>query len=210
MIEINRTELKLSAKNLIKEKWFNLFLGSFIVLALTGAVNGIVGLGQFLSIALAVLYIGLSCFYLNYIDNDKIDYMDIFFSFKAKDINVYIRHLGVMLLMGLFIILWTLLLIVPGIIKAIAYSQVTYIIAENPDKDIMSALKESEKMMNGYKMEYFVMQLSFIGWFLLTVITFGVAGLYVLPYYSTTIALLYRKLKPKNEIEIIAEATFIS
>ncbi|MDD4316555.1 MAG: DUF975 family protein, partial [Clostridia bacterium] len=173
-----------------------------IVLALSGAVNGIPGFGQILSRAMLVLEIGLSVFYLKFINNEKTDYMDVFFSFTFKDLNKYLNHLGTMLARMLLIVLWMLLFIIPGIIKAIAYSQVTYIKAENPDMDIMECLKESQRLMDGHKMEYFVMQLSFIGWFLLICITFGLAAIYVLPYHATTMALYYRALTP--QIEIIA------
>jgi uncharacterized membrane protein len=108
-----------------------------------------------------------------------------------------------MLVKMLLIFLWSLLFIIPGIVKAIAYSQAEYIKAENPDIDIMDTLKESERLMKGHKMEYFVLCLSFIGWWFLVVITFFLAGIYVMPYYSTTKALFYRNLVPKIKIEAV-------
>lgn len=202
MNNFDRAGMKTLAKQKIKGQVINLFLANLIVLALSGAVNGIPGFGQILSLAMLVLEIGLSVFYLKFINNEKTDYMDVFFSFTFKDLNKYLNHLGTMLARMLLIVLWMLLFIIPGIIKAIAYSQVTYIKAENPDMDIMECLKESQRLMDGHKMEYFVMQLSFIGWFLLICITFGLAAIYVLPYHATTMALYYRALTP--QIEIIA------
>lgn len=203
MEKFDRIVTKNLAKQKIKGKVINLFLADLIVLALTGAANGIPGLGQLISIAMLVLNIGLGAFYLKFIETDATDYMDIFFSFSFKDLNKYLNHLATMLARMLLVFLWTLLFIIPGIIKAIAYSQTEYIKAENPDMDIMDTLKESERLMNGHKMEYFVLCLSFIGWFLLIGLTFGLAGIYVLPYFSTTKALFYRNLVPKIKIEAV-------
>lgn len=203
MENYNRTTLKNLAKEKIKGKVLNLFLAELVVLALTGAANGIPGLGQLVSIAMLVLTIGLSVFYLKFLDNGTMDYMDLFYSFSFKDLNKYLNHLATMLVKMLLIFLWSLLFIIPGIVKAIAYSQAEYIKAENPDMDIMGTLKESERLMKGHKMEYFVLCLSFIGWWFLVVITFFLAGIYVMPYYSTTKALFYRNLVPKIKIEAV-------
>ncbi len=192
----DRVKTKETAKSKIKNNIFNLFVANLIVLVIMGPINGIPGFGQIIAILLSVVQIGLSVFYLNYLDKKQIDYVDIFYSFKVKDINTYLIHLGTILVKYLLIFLWMLLFIIPGIIKAIAYSQVNYIRAENPDLDIMGCLKESEEMMYGHKMEYFLLQLSFIGWFFLVVITFGILSIYVMPYYSMVMAMYYRNLRP--------------
>lgn len=200
MENFDRAGLKNLAKQKLKGKVINLFLADLIVIALTGAANGIPGFGQLVSIVMLVLSIGLSVFYLKFLETGETDYMHIFFSFTFKDLNKYLNHLATMLVRILLIFLWSLLLVIPGIIKAMAYSQVDYIKAENPDMDIMETLRESERLMKGHKMEYFVLCLSFFGWFLLVGITFGLAGIYVMPYFSTTRALYYRNLVPKIEI----------
>jgi len=202
MENIDRAKIKEEAKAKIKGKVFNLLLANIITLALLGPVNGLPAFGQIVMIALSVVMFGLSFLYLNFIDNGKIDYMDLFYSFKVKDINTYLIHLGTIIVRTILIFLWTLLLIIPGIIKAIAYSQVNYIRAEKPDQDIMDCLKESENLMNGHKMEYFVLQLSFIGWFFLIPLTFGLVLIYLLPYYTATMTLYYRELRPKADEEI--------
>lgn len=93
------------------------------------------------------------------------------------------------------IFLWSLLFVIPGVIKALAYSQSFYIKAENPKMSASEALALSEKMTYGYKMDIFVLYLSFIGWDLLCGITFGLAGLYVAPYFHLTMTQLYLYLK---------------
>lgn len=111
--------------------------------------------------------------------------------------------------MSLFVFLWSLLLIIPGIIKVISYSQAFYIKTENPQMSPMECLRASEDLMRNNKMEYFVLQLSFIGWFILCVLTFGLGFIYVLPYHSVTNAMYYRHLSPLAKIEIIENDTEI-
>jgi uncharacterized membrane protein len=108
----------------------------------------------------------------------------------------YWRSVGGMLWMGLFIFLWSLLLFIPGIIKALAYFATPYILAEFPNVEPTEALKISMRMTHGYKGDVFVMGLSFIGWQLLNGLTFGILGLlYVNPYFYTSMAGLYQELK---------------
>ncbi len=106
-----------------------------------------------------------------------------------------------MFLKNLYIFLWTLLFIIPGIIKAYSYRMVPYILADNPQMDTSEALALSSKMMNGEKMEAFVLDLSFIGWYMLGALAFGVGVLFVNPYKFSTDAQLYLVLKDKNAIE---------
>ena len=91
--------------------------------------------------------------------------------------------------------LWSCLLVVPGIIKSFSYSQAQLIIAENPTMSANEAITLSRKMMDGHKWEYFVFILSFILWFLLVGVTFGIAGIYVIPYVQTAQINFYKKVK---------------
>lgn len=108
----------------------------------------------------------------------------------------YGRKLGGILWMDLFILLWSLLFIIPGIIKAIAYSFTPYILAECPNVPATEAVKISMRMTQGHKGEIFIMSLSFFGWFLLSGLTMGLVGIfYVNPYFYTSMAGLYDDLK---------------
>ena len=90
--------------------------------------------------------------------------------------------------------LWTLLFIIPGIVKAIAYSQTDYIVAEFPHVPVTQALDISKKITQGYKADLFVLHLSFVGWNLLCVFTFGIASLWVMPYQTMTYINAYHGL----------------
>ena len=101
------------------------------------------------------------------------------------------RVLSVYILMGIFIFLWSLLLIIPGIIKACAYSQAPYILMDNPDMTAMECIAASSRLMRGYKGEWFVLQLSFIGWEILAALTFGILQIWLQPYIGIANAGFY-------------------
>lgn len=92
---------------------------------------------------------------------------------------------------GLFILLWSILLVVPGIIAAIKYSQAFYILADDPSKDIMQCIEESKWMMRGNKWKYFCLMLSFIGWAILAAIPAGLGYIWLLPYVYMTQTAFY-------------------
>ena len=111
----------------------------------------------------------------------------------------YWRNFGAMLLRDLLVFLFMLLLIIPGIIKAYAYRMVPYILAENPDISAKEALALSQEMMDGNKMEAFKLDLSFIGWILLGILTLGlVLVFWTGPYMQNTNAALYARLSEKR------------
>ena len=101
-----------------------------------------------------------------------------------------------MLLRGVYTFLWSLLFLIPGIVKSYAYSMVPYIIYENPNLTAKQAIALSCKLTDGYKWDLFILDLSFIGWNLLSAITGGILGiLYVYPYMGVTHATVYEHLK---------------
>ena len=87
---------------------------------------------------------------------------------------------------------------IPGVIKDLSYAMTPFIMAENPDMTASEAIEASKQMMEGHKTELFLLDLSFLGWILLTVITFGIAGIWTIPYMSTTSANAYRWLKEQK------------
>lgn len=98
------------------------------------------------------------------------------------------------ILQGIFIFLWTLLLIIPGIIKSLAYSQYYFVLRDHPEYSITEAITESRKLMDGYKWKYFLLNLSFIGWSILAIITLGIGFLWLIPYITTCLAAFYDKV----------------
>ena len=113
--------------------------------------------------------------------------------------NQYLNVVKTMFLRWLFHFLWTLLFIIPGFIKFYSYSMVPYIMAEDPGMDSMQAITLSRKLMDGEKMNKFMLDLSFIGWFLLSLCTCGLVGfLYLAPYKAATDAEFYTVVRGKT------------
>lgn len=106
----------------------------------------------------------------------------------------YGRILGTMLLSSVYQFLWMLLLIVPGIIKGYSYALTPYLLKDHPELKFNAAIEESMRLMSGNKMRLFLLDLSFIGWFLLGLITFGIAFLWITPYWNTARAAFYEDL----------------
>lgn len=108
----------------------------------------------------------------------------------------YAHTVWIMFCKELYIFGWTLLFIIPGIIKGFSYMMIPYILAENPEISHDRAFEISKEMMNGHKWDAFVLELSFIGWRILTTITFGIVGIFWTgPYMDATYAEFYTALK---------------
>lgn len=120
--------------------------------------------------------------------------------------NNYGRALGASLLVHIYTFLWTLLLIVPGIIKFYAYSQTYFILHDNPEMGINDAIDESMRMMNGHKEQLFMLDLSFIGWILLGILSCGIGLLWIEPYCMNAHAAFYENLKMEDLKERILPA----
>lgn len=117
----------------------------------------------------------------------------IFYGFQCGN---YMNIVKTMFLRGLYIFGWSLLLVIPGIIKSYAYLLVPYILAENPDMTANEAIGYSNEMMKGYKLEAFVLSWSFIGWDILNTLTVGILGVfYVNPYKHATWTEFYTAVK---------------
>ena len=112
----------------------------------------------------------------------------------------YARTVGAVLLVFVYTLLWTLLLVIPGIIKAYSYSMTFYILRENPEMTAGDAITASQKMMDGHKMDLFLLSLSFIGWAILASITFGIGYMWLIPYIYTAYAAFYETLKKETSV----------
>lgn len=129
--------------------------------------------------------------------------------FSGFENGRYGRSVSCSLLVYLFTMLWSLLLVVPGIIKGIAYSMTPFIISDSENITATQAIEISKKLTYGYKGDIFVFYLSYFGWYLLSVLTFGVLAIfYVGPYQYTAFAGYYTELKKnalKNGVVTLAD-----
>ena len=112
----------------------------------------------------------------------------------------YWRKVGGMVLMTILIFLWSLLLVIPGIIKSFSYSMTPFILDEFPELSPSEAIHRSRMMMKGHKFDLFWLYLSFIGWGILCLFTFGIGFLWLVPYMQTAEAAFYEEVKADYEI----------
>ena len=113
----------------------------------------------------------------------------------------YWRSLGCVLLVTIYSVLWTLLLIIPGIIKVYAYSMSYYIVRDCPNLKVDDCIYLSRKMMKGYKFKLFLLDLSFIGWGLLCILTAGIGFFWLLPYFYASRACFYEERKSELQAD---------
>lgn len=189
---IDRAQLKTMAKDQIKGNvWLYLGLSLVISLILSAVSFTVVG-----AIVLnGPLQLGLVMFTLEIVRTKKGTFETGFNGFKQ-----FGSSLVASLIMMVCTILWSLLLIVPGIIAAIRYSMTYYILADNPEMSGSDAVNKSKEMMKGHKWEFFVLGLSFIPWHLLGIITLGIAYIWICPYMSATFANYYEVLKNETPV----------
>ncbi len=185
------------ARDALQGRWGLAIGGAVIYMLISFAVQMVPYLGGIAMLIIGgPLYLGFFMFFLTFSRGEDPAIGRLFDGFSNFGTAV-----GTYLLMVLFIFLWMLLLIVPGIIAAIAYSQVFFILADKPDIGPMQALRESKEMMDGYKAKYFLLGLRFLGWALLCILTLGIGFLWYVPYYQTSIAKFYDDLAPPAPAE---------
>lgn len=115
----------------------------------------------------------------------------------------FVENLLLGLLSSLFIMLWSLLFLIPGIVKSYAYSMAYYLRVDHPEYNWRKALDESQKLMNGKKMQLFLLDLSFIGWYILGALLCGIGTLFVVPYHQVARANFYESLTYVTPFEAV-------
>lgn len=160
------------------------------------------GMALVIAILLAWPYeVGLCRFLLEHSAGQKVPFSRVGFGFQNNYGNVVLTQF----MRALFTFLWTLLFIIPGIIRGIGYFAVPYILAENPGLPWRRAIQLSLSMTDGYKWRIFVFQLSYLGWYILDALTLGILGIFfVSPYYYAAQTEVYRHLRDQALAEGLA------
>lgn len=182
------------AREALTGKW-GLAIGTFVVyfiLILVVQMIPIAGLIASLLIG-GPMALGIAIFSLSLSRNKDANLNQIFDGFNKFGVS-----LGAYWLMVLFTFLWSLLLIIPGIIAAISYSMTYYIIADDNTIGSMEAIDKSKKIMYGYKLKYFYLGLRFFGLSLLCILTLGIGFLWLIPYMQVTLAKFYDDINGSN------------
>ncbi len=196
-MSISNSEIRAKARaslggNIFDKNWLMALVVALIVSAISAVVAAVPALGTIASIIIAgPLSCGLALVFLKLArTGNEVNIEDTFDGFKDFSGNLLLG-----LMQSVYILLWTLLFIIPGIIKSYSYSMAFYIKNDHPEYDWNQCLTESRNMMDGYKWKLFCLQFSFIGWMIVGSLCFGIGTLWVSAYIETATAVFYNELK---------------
>lgn len=184
------SELRAQAWSALSGKWGMAVVATLVYMVICGVISLIPYVSSIAALLVSLpLAYGFTIMLLNVVRGSDVELNTLGEGFKD-----YGRILGTMLLSSVYQFLWMLLLIIPGIIKGYSYALTPYLLKDHPELKFNAAIEESMRLMSGNKMRLFLFDLSFIGWFLLGLITFGIAFLWITPYWNTARAAFYEDL----------------
>jgi len=208
------SEIKYDARQSLKGEWGKVVGLTFLYLVLSVGINlsieiyasgGFINwlnqeytpplasiLTAIISVILIPLSIAIVWFYLDLVREKNAEISQVFTIYT--DVKAMLKVIGASIMVGIFTFLWSLLLIIPGIIKGLAYSQTFMLLKDHPEYSIFEAITESRRRMHGYKWKYFLLNLSFIGWGILCLISLGIGFLWLTPYVYASNATFYQNL----------------
>jgi len=189
--------IRKAARQSLAGNWKNAIITSLLFAAVTilPAMFAVLIFGEHFGKAVGNLYallvggpfcFGISYFFLKLFRKQETKHSDVFYGF-----DFFIKALLLYLVTTIFIILWTLLFIIPGIVAAYRYRLAFLVLIDNPNLSTMEAINESKRLMSGNKSKLFFLDLSFIGWALLSCLTFGIGFIALLPYVYTATVVFY-------------------
>lgn len=216
------SEIRTEARSLMSGNWGSAVLLTFAYLIIVGGISftaafigtiadqqindthGMITRVLDLLINLFILYpfaFSLVLLFIGFVrGEDKLSVGGLFKAFKSPH---YFNSIGVYFLMGLFTALWTMLFIIPGIIKSLSYALAPYILADNPELSANEAIDESIAMMDGYKMDLFLIQLGYGALTALSVLALGIPLFWLVPYYQVVYAKFYEEVKNEYNVATI-------
>ena len=202
------TNYKNRALSALENKWGNFVLITFVygfIIGITQVLSGdkdspailhLIGLVLFI-LALPLTW-GYQTLFLGAVRGGEATAKDMFEGYNKE---LFSRVLTTTLLYYVYVFLWSLLLLIPGCIKAYSYAMTPYILKDNPEMKNNAAIEESMRMMDGHKLELFMLDLSFIGWAILSILTCCIGFLWLVPYMNMARVNFYEDLK-KASVEV--------
>ncbi|MDE6758286.1 MAG: DUF975 family protein [Clostridia bacterium] len=186
-MNISIREMKVKAKELLKDQWGMFTLIELISSLLMNVASLLVG---------GPLTMGLSMVAVKITKGEKVNVITLFEGF-TDFLKVFILYL----VNAIYVLLWSLLFIIPGIVKALSYSMCYFILIDSPDITYDEARRRSIEMMRGNKGKLFRLYLSFLGWYILSYFTLGILFLFVMPYIRMTLYQFYQSIAPDQIID---------
>lgn len=202
------TNYKNRALSALENKWGNFVAITFVygfIIGITQVLSGdkdspailhLIGLVLFI-LALPLTW-GFQTLFLGAVRGGEATAKDLFEGYNKE---LFSRVLTTTLLYYVYIFLWSLLLLIPGCIKSYSYAMTPYILKDNPEMKNNAAIEESMRMMDGHKLELFLLDLSFIGWAILSILTCCIGFLWLVPYMNMARVNFYEDLK-KASVEV--------
>ena len=151
------------------------------------SLAGLLGIVSF--ILGGTVELGYAKFLLKQYDRKQLQFSDLFSQFERFGTGFAQKFLRT-----LFTVLWSLLFIIPGIVKGLSYAMTPFILEEHPEMTASEAIKASMRLMDGHKMDLFILGLTFIGWQILACLTMGIGFLFLNPYMNAAYAAFYRSI----------------
>ena len=185
-MNISIREMKANAKERLREQWGMFTLIELISSLLMNVASLLVG---------GPLTMGLSMIAAKITKGEKVNVITLFEGF-TDFLKVFILYL----VNAIYVLLWSLLFVIPGIIKALSYSMCYFILIDSPDLSYEEARKRSIEIMRGNKGKLFRLYLSFIGWYILSYLTLGILFLFVMPYIRMSLYQFYQSIAPEQII----------
>lgn len=194
---MSNSDIRAEARAKLRGNWGMSLLVCLLYSVILGAVGAVPYLGPLVNLLISGAFVlGLSFYFISIIRHQRGSIEQMFAGFSD-----YVRSLITMLLIAIFTFLWTLLLIIPGIIASLRYSQSYYILLDHPELSASEAIDRSKEMMIGYKWKLFCLYFSFIGWALLSILTLGIGFLWLYPYIEASKASFYQNLKDSRSYQ---------
>ena len=195
-------ELRAQALASLKGNWGPAVLLSLIFLAISGVSSFVPGLSLIVSFLVGLpLTVGIYEAFRRLVLGEKVQLIEYSFNLSF---NNWKHNVPVMGLMTIYTMLWSLLLIVPGIIKSLSYALTPYIVAEKPELSANESIELSMKMMDGHKMDLFLIILGFVGLAVLCIFTLCIGYLWLAPYMYAKMAAFYEDVKAEYESKNVA------
>ncbi|MGD0519569.1 MAG: DUF975 family protein [Thermoguttaceae bacterium] len=199
-MQTTNRDLMKQAREALKGRWGLAVGGNAIYMILGLLIGGIPRVGWIGSLIIGgPLLLGCVTFFLFLSRKQDAQLSQLFEGFQN-----FTRALVAYLLMILFVLLWAILLIIPGIVAALAYSQTFFILSENPKMESSDALRKSKAMMKGNRWKLFCLFWRFFGWFLLGIVSL-IGFLWIIPYLQTSLARFYDDLKAGDGPPVVEE-----
>ena len=185
---MSANELRAVARQRLSGQWGNAVVVSLIFVVINGLLST-TGFGLFL--LGGPLAVGLASVFLSLNRSGCADAENLLDGIRINVVSSIVAYI----LQAFYIFLWSLLFVIPGIVKSYSYAMTYYILRDNPGISASEAIGRSRLMMRGHKLELFFLQLSFLGWILLSILTCGIGFLLVRPYMQTAQAAFYDRVR---------------